>query len=47
MRDLEKVIKYWDEEDLETVTYCKRLMEILMRGIDLPAVNNQRNTLVY
>lgn len=35
MRDLEKVIKYWDEEDLETVTYCKRLMEILMRGIDL------------
>lgn len=35
MRDLEKVIKYWDEEDRQTVTYCKRLMEILMRGINL------------
>ena len=35
MRDLEKVIKYWDEEDQQTVTYCKRLMEILMRGIKL------------
>jgi transposase len=35
MRDLEKVIKYWDEEDEQTVTYCKRLIEILMRGINL------------
>jgi hypothetical protein len=35
IRDLEKVIKYWDEEDLKTVTYCKRLTDILMKGIDL------------
>jgi transposase len=35
MRDLEKVVKYWDEEDKQTVTYCKRLIEILMRGINL------------
>ena len=35
MRDLEKVIKYWNEEDQQTVAYCKRLMEILMQGINL------------
>jgi len=42
MRDLEKVIEYWDEEDLKTVTYCKRLMEILMRGIDLHRVYQKK-----
>lgn len=35
MRDLEKVIKYWDEEDHQTVAYCKRLMDILRQGIKL------------
>lgn len=35
MRDLEKVIKYWDEEDEQTVAYCRRLIEILMQGVNL------------
>lgn len=35
MRDLEKVIKYWNEEDYQTVTYCKHLMGLLMQAIDL------------
>jgi transposase len=35
MRDLEKVIKYWNEEDHQTVTYCKHLMRLLMQSIEL------------
>ncbi len=42
MRDLEKVIKYWDEEDRPTVKYCERLMEILIRGIDLQREYTQK-----
>jgi len=35
LRDLDKVIEYWEDEDSETIRYCKRLKTILMQGIVL------------
>ncbi len=35
LRDLEKVIKYWDEEDEEVVRYCTRLKKIFKDAIKL------------
>lgn len=35
LRDLNKVIDYWQGEDIQTIRYCKRLKIILMRAIEL------------
>lgn len=35
MRDLNKVIKYWDEEDEEVIRYCVRLKKIFKDAIGL------------
>jgi transposase len=35
LRDLDKVINYWQEEDTQTIKYCERLKAILMQAIEL------------